>query len=183
MDDLSIQRVEPETCWNLTNLISNDQEVTGCSGIRRNAKHLETGFCLMFVARCPTKLSQIFRSEYREDTHHLDVLLLFTLLRQKHSNPIDVQKLHGLDGIFAIKERSGLGSSFLNVPHLLCISPSKRPFEVHTTAIASCYTTPFYTYYIYTILQYYSIHQYPALYQTHRMHGHSLKLVHDMLPN
>ena len=24
MDDLSIQRVEPETCWNLTNLISND---------------------------------------------------------------------------------------------------------------------------------------------------------------
>lgn len=28
---------------------------------------------------------------------------------------------------------------------------------VHTTAIASCYTTPFYTYYIYTILQYPSV--------------------------
>ena len=145
MDDLSIQRVEPETCWNLTNLISNDivmthdytlcQEMTKCSGIRRNAKHLVTGFCWMFVARCPTKLCQIFRSEYREDTHHLDVLLLFTLLRQKHSNPIDVQKLHGLDGIFAIKERSGLGSSFLNVPHLLCISPSKWPFDGLQTGV------------------------------------------------
>ena len=68
------------------------QEMTKCSGIRRNAKHLVTGFCWMFVATCPTKLCQVFRSEYREDTHHLDVLLLFTLLQQKHSNPTDVQK-------------------------------------------------------------------------------------------
>ena len=44
VDDLRIQRVENETCLNLTMLISNDytlrHEMKECSGIKRNAKHL-----------------------------------------------------------------------------------------------------------------------------------------------
>lgn len=88
------------------------RDMTESSGIRRNAKHPVLGFVGCLWARCPTKL---WKKSLDRNTGKANI----TYCRRK-STLITLISRNFMDCFFfAMKERSGLGSSFLTY----CVYP------------------------------------------------------------